>query len=136
MAKMKPQNPDANRDPITGQPVGTAGGAFAGGGAERINPTVEDTYWRDNYSTRPYITKNASYDDYGPAYRYGYERYPQHRGKSWEQVENDMERDWERFKGKSRLTWTDAKHATKDAWIRVKDAFERAMPGDSDRDGK
>jgi hypothetical protein len=34
-------------------------------------------------------------------------------------------------KGKSRLGWDRAKEATRDAWNRI----ERAIPGDSDRDG-
>src|SRR5882672_9247636 len=47
-------------------PVGTAVGMAAGavlGGligknvAEKIDPTVEDAYWRSNYSNRPYVDK-------------------------------------------------------------------------------
>src|SRR4029453_3919775 len=55
-----------------GAAVGAIVGGLAGKGvAEMIDPTVEDAYWRDNYADRPYVTKGASYDDYGPAYRYG-----------------------------------------------------------------
>ena len=39
-------------------------------------------------------------------------------------------------RGRSSLTWERAKHATRDAWNRVSDSVERAIPGDSDRDGK
>src|SRR4030095_9317710 len=62
-----------------GGPVGSAVGAVVGGvagglagkgAAEAVNPTVEDTYWRQNYSTRPYVTTGATYDTYQPAYRY------------------------------------------------------------------
>ena len=35
-----------------------------------------------------------------------------------------------------RLSWERAKHAARDAWNRVSDTVERAIPGDSDRDGK
>ena len=57
-------------------PVGTAVGAVAGavagglagkGIAEAIDPTVEDAYWRDNYSSRPYAEKNVPYENYRPA---------------------------------------------------------------------
>ena len=47
-----------------------------------------------------------------------------------------MGRDWQRAKGKSRLAWDDAKFAVKDSWQRLSDTVERAVPGDSDRDGK
>ena len=45
----------------------------------------------------------------------------------------DEERQaYEKAKGNSKLGWEKAKHATRAAWDRV----ERAIPGDSDRDGK
>jgi len=36
----------------------------------------------------------------------------------------------------SKLEWERAKAATRDSWQRVSDTIERAVPGDSDRDGK
>ncbi len=124
-----------------GTAVGAALGAVAGGLAgkgiaELIDPTVEDRYWKDNYSSRPYVPSGASFNDYGPAYRYGYETYPKYHGKTFDEVESDLSRDWDRVKGTSRLTWNEAKYATKDSFQRVSDAIERAVPGDSDRDGK
>jgi hypothetical protein len=126
-------------------PVGTVAGAVAGavaGGlagkaiAERIDPTVEEAYWRENYTARPYIRSGYTYDDYGPAYMYGVENYARYNGASFDEVEPDLSRDWQRAKGKSRLAWEDAKDATRDSWQRVSDTVERAAPGDSDRDGK
>ena len=38
--------------------------------------------------------------------------------------------------GKYILEWEQARHATRDAWQRLSDRVERAVPGDSDRDGK
>src|SRR2546430_1295573 len=57
-----------------GAGVGAVVGALAGGLAgkeitESIDPTVEDAYWRENYSSRPYVDQSTSYDDYAPAYR-------------------------------------------------------------------
>ena len=126
-------------------PIGTAAGAVAGavvgglagrGIAEMIDPKAEDDYWRDNFSTRPYIDPSLTYDDYGPAYRYGVESYSQYHDRDFESMEPDLGRGWERAKDKSSLTWERAKHATKDAWRKVSDTVERATPGDSDRDGK
>jgi outer membrane lipoprotein SlyB len=65
-------------------PLGTAAGMAVGaviGGlagkavAEKIDPTVEDAYWRENYRTRKYVDRDASYEAYQPAYRTGYEGY-------------------------------------------------------------
>jgi len=120
-----------------GAVVGAVAGGLAGKGiAEAIDPTSEDAYWKDNYSSRPYVTSGATYDDYGPAYRYGVTGYEQYDGRPFNEVESDLSRDWERARGSSRLTWDNAKHATRDSWQRVSDTIERAAPGDSDRDGK
>jgi phage tail tape-measure protein len=120
-----------------GTAVGIAAGAVVGGlagkaVAEQIDPTAEDAYWRDNYRTRPYVDRDTTYDEYGPAYRYGWESYPRHAGRKFDEAETDLRTGWERAKDKSKLTWDKAKHATRDAWDRV----ERAMPGDFDRDGR
>ena len=45
-------------------------------------------------------------------------------------------RDGDRHRGESRLTWERAKEATRDSWNRLGNAVERAMPGDSDGDGR
>jgi hypothetical protein len=112
------------------------GGLAGKGVAEPIDPTAEEAYWRDNYSSRPYVTRGATFDDYGPAYRYGVDSYGRYEGREFDEVESDLSRDWQRAKGNSKLTWDNAKHATRDSWQRVSDAVERAIPGDSDRDGK
>ncbi len=122
---------------VVGAAIGAVAGGLAGKGiAEMADPTVEEAYWRETYSSRPYVTKGASFDDYGPAYMYGVENYSRFPGRSFDEVEPDLSRDWQRAKGKSSLTWENAKHATRDSWQCVSDTIERATPGDSDRDGK
>jgi hypothetical protein len=120
-----------------GAAVGLVAGAVAGGlagkgVAEKIDPTVEDGYWKDNYAKRPYAEKNISYDNYRPAYKTGYEGFTRYPGKKFEDVESDLQRDYEKSKGNSNLAWDKAKHATRDAWHRV----EKALPGDADGDGR
>ena len=122
---------------LVGAAVGAVAGGLAGKGvAEMVDPTIEEAYWRENYTKRPYYSKDYSFDDYGPAYRYGLDNYSKYPGKRFEDVESDLSRDWQRAKGKSRLAWEHAKDASHDAWKRVSDTVERATPGDSDRDGK
>jgi hypothetical protein len=152
-------SPDANRDPLTGEPgshpigtgVGAAGGAATGaaiggavggpvgaaaggiaggivGGAaghavaEGLDPTVEDAYWRKTYNTRPYYRPGRAYEDYEPAYRYGWESAsrPEYRNRPFEGAESDLERGWDTFKGKAREGWRDIREATRDAWNRVR----------------
>jgi hypothetical protein len=152
-------HPDANRDPLTGEPgshpvgtgigagagaaagaavggavggpvgavVGGAIGAVAGGaaghaGGEALDPTVEDAYWRENYSRRPYAVTGKPYDEYQPAYKYGWESAarPDYRNRRFEEVEGDLERGWERAKGSTRRQWYEVKDATRDAYNRVR----------------
>ena len=119
-----------------GAAVGAVVGGLAGKGiAEMIDPTAEDAYWRENYSDREY-TKGASYDEFGPAYRYGVSSYSAYPDRQFEDIEPDLRREWPTARGSSRLEWDRARLAAKDSWQRVSDAVERAVPGDSDRDGK
>jgi uncharacterized protein YcfJ len=113
--------------------VGAVVGGLAGKGvAEKIDPTIEDAYWRENHRTRKYIDKDASYESYQPAYRTGYEGYGRYPGRKYDEVESDLQRDYEKSRGKTGVEWEKAKHATRDAWHRV----ERALPGDADGDGR
>ena len=122
---------------VIGAAVGAIVGGLAGKGvAESIDPTLEDNYWRENYSERPYVNTGDSYDDYGPAYSYGVDAQSRYPGRNFDEVESDLSDDWASARGTSTLDWDRAKHATRDAWHRVSDSVERAVPGDSDRDGK
>jgi len=114
--------------------AGAAVGALAGKGVANADPVAEDTYWRDNYSSRPYAS-GASYDEFGPAYRYGVDSYAKYQGRSFDEVDADLSRDWGSTRGKSSLDWERARPAARDAWQRLSDRVERAVPGDSDRDG-
>lgn len=126
-------------------PVGAAVGAVAGAvvgalagraAGKAIDPAAEETYWRDNFTARPYVNTGSTYDDYGPAYRFGVDSYSKYPDRRFDEVESDLGRDWNSARGKSSLEWEHAKHASRDAWQRVSDTIERAVPGDSDRDGK
>ena len=92
----------------------------------------EDSYWRENYSSRPYARSGRTYDEFRPAYQYGTDAAHRYQGRRWEDVEGDLERGWHETRGSSGSAWHDIKEAVRDAWHRV----ERALPGDADRDGR
>ena len=110
--------------------VGGAIGAVAGGAAghkagEKVNPTVEEGYWRDNYTSRPYVNRSYTFDDdYAPAYRTGWESRQRYADRRFDEVESDLGRDWDRMKGNSRLKWEEAKQAARDAWDRVDGEYD------------
>jgi hypothetical protein len=98
---------------------GVAGGLAGKGIAESIDPTVEEHHWRNAYPTRDYYDENVSYEQIGPAYRYGWESRAKYPNRSWNEVERDLESDWSTQRDKSMLDWPRARPATRDAWERV-----------------
>ena len=124
-----------------GGPVGSVVGAVVGGVvgakagdsiAEAVNPTEYHDHFKTEYKNTPYYTAGREWNDYEPAYQYGYDTYGQYRGQRFEDVESDLERNWDKTRAKSNLEWNEAKQAVRDGWHHI----ERRMPGDFDRDGR
>lgn len=81
-----------------------------------IDPGAEEAYWREHYSSRPYVIQGTSFYEYRPAYRYGVDAHRRFEGRAFEQLEPELMRDWDRVKGTSSLTWQEARLAARDAW--------------------
>ena len=109
-----------------------AGGHGSGGGCRRRRRRIgrqsgwrghrshgRSAYWEKSYTAQPYYQSGYTYDDYGPAYRTGYLGRSQFKGRTYDQVERDLETEYNRSKGTSRLEWERAKPATRAAWDRV-----------------
>lgn len=112
-------------------PVGTVIGAAAGaivggltgkGVAESFDPTAENAYWRDNYTSRPYVEGGGKFADYGPAYGYGVDSSTKFGGRNFDDMEPALARDWDTARGTSSLSWDRARQASRDAWDRVRRA--------------
>ena len=109
--------------PVTAA-VGGVAGAVVGGlagkaGAELVNPTAEQAYWRERYEREPYYQAGYTYEDYGPAYTLGWNRSTMY-DTDFDAVEPELAREWERQRGNSSLAWPHARPATRAAWDRVK----------------
>ncbi len=101
-----------------------------------VNPTTEARYWRENHSSRSFVpTAVFGYEEYAPAYRYGWERFARHDRPhdSFDIVEADLARGWDQARYGSRLAWEQAKHATREAWDRLNAAAHALVtPADHD----
>lgn len=97
----------------------TGSGAWSGTMPSDAWDKDEDAFWRNKYEHESYFQKGMTYDDYQPAYRFGWDFHHRHHGKKWDEVQSDMGREWDKFKMKSRLSWEHAKHAVKAAWDRM-----------------
>lgn len=109
-------------------PVGTAVGAAVGGVvgglsgkgvAESVNPTVEDAYWREHYSSRPYVRAGAPYKEYQAAYRHGWEGHGRYGELNWDSAEPRMRDDWQHG-GETGVDWAKASPAARDAFDRLR----------------
>lgn len=106
-----------------GAVVGAVTGAMAGkSAAEAINPTAEHEFWRVEFKNRPYFTAGTPYEQYGPAYQYGWASYANNKGKTFVELEEQLARDWENRRGKSKLSWVHSRDAAHDAWMRAEKA--------------
>lgn len=94
---------------------------------------TEDEYWRENFTTRPYVDTTEDYDTYRPAYKYGWEARQRYPEREWDdRLEGELRQGWAETKQESRQGWDKVKDAVRDAWHRV----EQHLPGDADRDGR
>jgi hypothetical protein len=122
---------------VVGGAVGAVAGGLAGKAAgEAVNPTEEDRYWRENHASRPYFKSGRTYDDYRPAYAYGWESAsrPEYHGRQFEDVESDLGRGWDKAKGTTRAEWSEMKQATRDAFDRAQNRMSPGMTRASEID--
>ncbi len=126
---------------VIGGPIGAAVGAVVGGiagaisghgVAEAMNPTVEESYWREKHGEQPWADKESNFEHYAPAYRTGYEGVMKYVGKKYDEIEVDLARDYEKNDANPAIPWDRAQPAVKAAWHRVSGVtgprdFDRGM---------
>ena len=126
-----------------GGPIGMAVGGVAGavvGGlagkatAETVNPTAEESFWRDSYTREPYYEAGRSYNDYGPAYELGW-NYRARYGDDFDNHESSLASDWEKQRSGSKLSWLQARTASRAAWDRLDNNLANATADSSSVDG-
>ena len=77
--------------------------------------------FREHYDTY-YTTTDYTYDQYAPAYRYGYNLAtdPYYGEREWSEIETDVETRWEEH---NEGTWEEFKDAVQDGWHETKEAL-------------
>lgn len=94
---------------------------------EHVNNTSNEAFsaheddFRSHFSTT-YRDNDYSYEQYRPAYRYGYTlaTRPEYQERDWQQVESDAQARWN---GNNDGTWDDVKDAIQHAWMKTKQAI-------------
>src|SRR3990167_340814 len=103
--------------------VGGVTGAVVGGllgkaAAESVNPTAEEAYWRQYFSSEPYFLAGRRFEDYGPAFELGWTGRTGY-ADDFDTIEPILARDWNSRRASSTLTWIEARPAARAAWSRV-----------------
>jgi hypothetical protein len=105
---------------VVGAAIGAVAGGLAGKGvAEAVNPTAEESYWRDGYERQLFYAKDKPYEYYAPGFRSGWEGWVRHDGRKFEEVEPDLASDYTRSKTEIQPDWQTVKPAARAAWDRV-----------------
>ena len=104
-----------------GMAVGAAAGSILGAGAgdslaEVVNPTAYEDYWKDHFLKASYYTAGREWSDYQPAYKLAHSAHDTNRGRTFDDIEDELQRKWDDTRGGSRLTWVDARGAVQDGW--------------------
>lgn len=107
-----------------GSLIGAAVGAVTGGlagksAAEAVNPTAEETFWRETYVREPYYVKGKPFEYYAPGFRAGWEGRVRHDGRTFEEAEPELRAAYELAKVELGAGWQDVRPAARAAWNRV-----------------
>ena len=107
-----------------GAVIGAAVGAVAGGlagksAAEAVNPTAEESFWRETYLREPYYLKGRTYEYYAPGFRAGWEGRVRHDGRTFEEAEPQLMAEYSRTKTELDPDWQATRPAARAAWDRV-----------------
>ena len=109
-------------DKLKRQMAASAGASGSAAAAQ----AKDDTYWFENYASRPYVGAGEDYVDYAPAFLYGVVWYQSNPERRFEDCEGELANGWDSARAGSPLDWTKAKPAVRDAWYRVSDLEARA----------
>jgi len=108
-----------------GGAVGVAAGAVAGNSfASEFDATEEARFWQDQYRLRPYYRSGTTYENWAPAYRFGWDnaRRPEHAQRTFGDLEDELASEWRKEREAVGDDWRLYRDAVKDAWDRVRNA--------------
>lgn len=108
-----------NEVTVSGQaPTGAVTGAAVGTTSDVRTFDAFGDEFRNHYTTNNYLQTGYSYDQFAPAYRYGYDlaSSDRYRGRDWSTFETDARSSWEE---RNPGTWDSVKNAVRHAWDKV-----------------
>jgi hypothetical protein len=118
---------------VTGIAAGAVAGAVQGSQAS-ADPAAEHAYWQQHFRELPSVPASAPYEQYAPAFQYGWENRsgscttPAEEGPSFAAVESSLRDRWHQQPAAADLSWDMARDAVRAAWERVEQAIGAGEP--------
>lgn len=75
----------------------------------------DDSVYRSHFASN-YGTGGERYEDYAPAYSYGYDMANKYTGRQWDDVQGDLRTDWESRGSGGAANWEKFKAAIRHGW--------------------
>ena len=111
---------------MIGATVGAVTGGLAGkSAAEAVNPTAEETFWRETFVREPYYVQGRAFEYYAPGFRAGWEGRVRHDGRTFEAAESDLRAGYNLTRTELDPEWPDVRAAAHAAWNRVDQGWKR-----------
>lgn len=108
---------------VIGGAVGAAAGAVAGNSfTSEFDATEEREFWRDKYQLRPYYRTGTTFEDWMPAYRFGWEKaqQPHLASRTFAELEDELAVEWRKEREAVGDDWRLYRDAVRDAWERIR----------------
>ena len=93
-----------------------------------VSPETEASYWREQHSKSPWGKKH-SYEQFESAYRFGYNSFLKHDGKSFEEIEPSLALDYAHARPEEPLPWDTVRPAVNSIWERMSGVISPRDPG-------
>lgn len=109
-----------------GAAIGATAGAVAGGAAadqvqNEFDPKQEELFWRKQFVDEPYYKKGDKYEDYLPAYRFGWEAAvgDEFLHNDFEEIEPRLQDRWKQHYADRH--WDSERERVRAAYIRIRE---------------
>jgi hypothetical protein len=119
-------NKDTSEERRTGEHGGVTALDRRLGDRTLIGPDDYGRHFEGRFRDAHYFRAGSEWEDYEPAYRYGYDTFEQYGGQDFDDVEAELAQGWNTTRRASRLGWGEAREAVRDAWR----TREQGLPGD------
>lgn len=83
--------------------------------------SFDQEYWRQNYPSRSYFSKDTNFEAYQSAYKVGHEGCDLYTGKSFDEAESELKQDYDNLSAsevsnRKALPWEQVRDAVREAW--------------------